>query len=315
MPLEAQLGLGDQQRFASEDEYALVLSRSLEEAYSHARVTQQLRRDKDKAARDNLMPMPNGKPGRYTVDNLCKGALCMLWEPEVRVKEAGKVPKKWEYLYTGPHRVYDACSCGNHRWIVHQRRRKLVKTNVNRLLEWKPYTDKHLFTDSPSAVSDGSMQEGLIEAPFVGVHKLGDLVAIPLLGAQAAPYALGRLLEKRHAHENGWRVQWFANVDESLTKPLRPGWAEKDKRPHAPSGSVRFYYRNTPTHYTHPPYTNDDTGTNFSPEWLLPVHIQLSHPEGGTLLPSCAEALLAASLHWRSIDHQFDEVEDDEEDA
>jgi hypothetical protein len=306
LPVEAQLNIGDLDKFENEDAYVTKLTARLAEAYETARLTQTKRKEYDRLRRD-------AKDNRTEILSMIKGDWVMLFEPELRIKEAGKVPRRLEYTYSGPHLVYTVCDDPTHRIIIHQRKRKLVKANVNRLREWHPYSKAHLQTDPPDEPLDAPPN---VEIDWALWHNEGDLVAIPL-EEYSTPFLIGRLLKKRSRHHPfGALVQWVSNDREAdglcmFERVLQPGWIrpktarerQQDRgRNHQGTGDALpdtiCYFRRRPTHKSHQPYTNDDTQTVVMEANLLPHRVGLSHEEEGLLHATDVQQLTFLAQAW-----------------
>ena len=156
----------------------------------------------------------------------------MFFEPEpCREREAGKVPRRLEYIYSGPHKVFDVCDDPTHRIIIHQGRKKLIKVNINRLRSWEPFSKQHLFTDPPQQREDGK-EEPDVAMDWHQWKVTGELVAVPLAAGDVLPFGIGKILRRRSPNtEHGdLLIQWLSNEQESLTRSLNPGWIQLDKK-------------------------------------------------------------------------------------
>ena len=158
LPVAAMTGIRSAQRYQSEGTYTIALSGALEEAYTRARHVQEQQKRKDKKRRD---------AGRHENDpgDLTRGTLAMFWQPTAGFyeDEAGKLftpedkgeaallPQKLQNRWTGPHRIVAACQCNDHRYILHMPARKVVKANINRLREFRPWTIDCPTTDTATS--------------------------------------------------------------------------------------------------------------------------------------------------------------------
>ena len=280
VPVLAQLGLGDHDGFASERQYGLKLTEAIREAYRTVRERQRVAQMKDKARRDGDLNEKGVPSKRSEADTLNPpGSLAMFWEPERRVK-SGKTPRKLEFRYTGPWRVHRACGCGLHRWIIHTGREKLVKVNVNRLREFTPWDTEHVFSNEAIADPDGA--EGADEGGSGGsddeeewgdTREEGELVIVRFeLGEFCNdPFLVGRVLQVRPKHENGYLVQWFGNIKGDPEGPQLPGWVQPDKSKGAKKGDTKHYFAERRTTSGHKAYTNDVGNTIVTDDVIVKV--------------------------------------------
>jgi exodeoxyribonuclease III len=281
-PVEAMLGLGDSKRYDNEEHYGLQLSKAVEEAYTDVRERQLIARERDRKRRDGLIEheqnVDNKKPKRYTEEGMLRGSWVNMWEPD-RDVALGKIPRKLEYRYTGPHSVFEVSECLRFRWILHTRRGKLLKVNVNRLRTWTPWNDEHLYTE-PHMVEHSEEEEKNekeeLEMDWESFKTVGDIVLIPLEGDEREPFCIAMLLEKRDNHPNGHLVQWMFNLKSNLTGTYRKGWLQKDKRKGASPTSTQHYFSDKPRAQGHKPYTNDTNKVKIEDDNVYPVTILLT---------------------------------------
>lgn len=273
IPILAQLGMGDQARFTSQESYGQQLMNAMREAYANVRERQQIARLKDKNRRDGIDE--DGNPRLRTSEmNLMKpGSLAMFWEPEKRVK-SDKKPRKLEFRYTGPWRVHRECECKLHRWIIHTGREKIIKVNVNRLREFTPWDTEHIFTDpknddndEPAHESDTDDSSG-DELEWGDQREEGELVIVPFVVDKhnTIPWMVGKVLQWRAEHPNGHLIQWHSNTKGDFSGPQLPGWVQIDKKAKGKKAKLSAnnskHYFGTRTAGAHAPYTND-TGGGF----------------------------------------------------
>jgi exodeoxyribonuclease III len=289
-PMIAQLGIGDSTQYQDQEYYGLKTSRALQEAYATTRVRQAAAQERAKQRRDGLTEEGERKSGSRidATDLLPPGTMAMFWEPEKRHKKdwdrgddkqvepkEAKIPKKLEYRYSGPWRVHKACGCKLHRWIIHEARGKLIKVNVNRLREFTPWDNEHLYSNSNEEVlrAGNEHEDDAEEAEdWVGshYHDEGELVIVPyqMESGDDQPFEVGKILQRRPNHEFGHLVQWFGNNKMDVHGKWKLGWLQANKKKR---GDVKHYFRPARTHTSHLPYTNETTSTVVTDANTLPI--------------------------------------------
>lgn len=178
------------------------------------------------------------------------------------------VPRKLTNRWSGPHVVYNQpTKSPNTCYILHVGRKELLKTNVNRLLPWRPWDDTHLKSDAQTPENDDP-----ITKVDLANHLEGDLMIIR--SGNDGPFWVVKLLERRPTHPNGHLVQYFGNYDNKIADVYLPGWLESAKQ--AKSDIPRHYYRATPTAHNHKPFTSDSTNTTITDADVLDIEVTLT---------------------------------------
>ena len=200
-----------------------------------------------------------------------KGDWVLLFEPESQREPPTKSstrtapkPRKLTNRWTGPHMVYNhPFTTPNTCYILHLARQQLLKTNVNRLHRWRPWSDHHLTTDAP--------QPSVGNDPPISVnlnrHLEGDLM---IIRAGDDPFWVVKLIERRPHHPNGHLVQFFENTRQIIADVYLPGWLDPKHTP------VKYYYRATPTHHQHAPFTNDTSNTPIFDRDIMDIDVTLT---------------------------------------
>jgi transposase InsO family protein len=310
LPVAAMTGVRSDQRFQSEGEYTLVLSGALEEAYTRARQAQEQQKRKDKTRRD--AGRHENEPG-----DLPRGALAMYWQPTAGFyeDEAGKLftpvdkgeaallPQKLQNRWTGPHRVVAACQCNDHRYILHMPARKVVKANINRLREFRPWTIDCPTTDTattrgPASSNTDEADEQCREQPpaegdVTTFHNAEDVAIIPV-DDKDEPFLVVKILRRRPGHAKGHLVQIFGNTQGKREGPYLPGWLQPDKGKSGKLGTGtakrwKHYFKATRNNANHNPYTNDTRTLCVFDSNFADIRVSLTNTQ-------CLDSALTAAL-------------------
>jgi exodeoxyribonuclease III len=200
----------------------------------------------------------------------------LMYEPPVShrtVKRPWAVPRKFQDVLTGPHRVVDgkANSKGEIK-VFHSRRGSQEDIHKSRLVLYNPWSDQLLDT------ADGSMVPGYDirsraqqqQAPSEEVdskfaYREGDdvkcgefiIIAVDCDAVHKKPFLIAKIYELGHADGEdavtadgityrSVKARIYGNTNDDPTKVHRPGWVDKSNRP---------YFRVKPEHPSHVPYT------------------------------------------------------------
>jgi hypothetical protein len=249
------------QSFEDERQHGLRVSRALREAYHVVREQQQKSAEKNKTRRDKTQHRP---------PRLAVGSSILLWEPEQPFLDESSVlvkTRKLLYRYSGPHQIVhdDLESPGLMYWIRRDdgvRRHKKQRVNANRLWRFKRITpDTTQRTATNPEISD---REWLPKPPLPKTQpesqflrpdantelQPGQFVIVPLEvsfddDGNTQPFGVGRVLE--HLEDGTIDLHWYDNRLGHPVGTFRPGWLD---------GKSRWYYRKTPTHWSHRQHTN-----------------------------------------------------------
>jgi hypothetical protein len=158
-------------------------------------------------------------------ENNINGDLILFWEPRqtkrlrddtASVLDASKAPKKWTPIWTGPHTVV-AREGDNHYRIFHRGKGTRIKTHVNRLVRFYPWSD---VTSSTSDWED-------THAYRSGEWAHNDvMIVVPLL--QPHPFGVAMLTNAKQ--DGSIEYQWWGNNAKkastafSITQTYSPGW-------------------------------------------------------------------------------------------
>jgi hypothetical protein len=99
-------------------------------------------------------------------------------------------------------------------------------------------------------------------------HMVGDLM---IIRAGDDPFWVVRLLERRPHHVNGHLVQFYENTQQIIADVYLPGWLDPNHKP------PKYYYRATPTHHQHAPFTNDTTNTPIGDSDIMDIEVTLDN--------------------------------------
>ena len=206
-----------------------------------------------------------------------EGDWVLLFEPPVTHTTQArqwKVPKKFQDMLSGPHRVIGPTANNKGEWqIMHWRRGSPEWVHATRMVLYNPWSEDLLNTAEGSLVPGHDIRNGAVQGePYAQalveqpkVYRLGDDVRVGELVALAVdrddnhkqPVMIVRLLEL-HAHDrrsyDGYTEtfrplvgQIYGNFNSSMHGVFSPGWIDpKDNRP---------YFRAKPSHPSHPKYT------------------------------------------------------------
>jgi hypothetical protein len=178
-------------------------------------------------------------------ENNVTGDLVLFWEPQQTkllkdpspsVLDASKAPKKWTPVWTGPHTVVEKISVNQYR-IFHRKRAERVKSHVNRLVLFHPWSDTIVSTSEWEGIHAYRTGEWASE---------GVLIIVPLLHPH--PFGVAKITK---ANRDGTiEYQWWANEQENIRSTIQPGWIAGTTK----SGETRVYYSPEPRDPVHAPY-------------------------------------------------------------
>ncbi|MEM7282731.1 MAG: RNase H-like domain-containing protein [Pseudomonadota bacterium] len=228
--------------FYNENDYASELASVMTRAYEYVRVKQHevaymnaLRRDEGRSP----IEYKAGDPVFYWYDKTS--------EKSSHEHDVGRVttPSKWRNWWH-PATVVDKV---NGNVYVIELDGKRVNANVNRLVAKDVYSRDVSWVekagdlpecDGPSFVPNNA--EDASEPVSVG-----QLVVFPMKGGT---FGMGKVLKKTGKKLN---LQWYGNFHDVCGGTYRPCWYQ--------ASQLKYYYKEKPAHYSHPPYTTDDTDT------------------------------------------------------
>jgi hypothetical protein len=178
-------------------------------------------------------------------DNGITGDLVLFYEPQQTkmlkdmspsVLDASKAPKKWTPMWTGPHTIVEKVSI-NHYRIFHRKRGERVKTHVNRLVIFHPWSDTIVSTSDWEGIHAYRTGEWATE---------GVLIIVPLLPPH--PFGVAKLVKANR--DGSIEYQWLGNEREDIRGTLQPGWVSG----HDKNANALVYYSAEPKTEDHPPY-------------------------------------------------------------
>jgi hypothetical protein len=178
-------------------------------------------------------------------ENDITGDLVLFWEPQqtkmlkddsASVLDASKAPKKWTPVWTGPHAVVEKISANQYR-IFHRKRAERVKTHVNRLVIFHPW--------STSVVST-SEWEGIHAYRTGEWANEGALIIVPLLPPH--PFGVAKLTKANR--DGSIEFQWWTNEREDIRSTIQPGWISGQGK----NGEPIVYYHYERKDEGHPPF-------------------------------------------------------------
>jgi hypothetical protein len=201
----------------------------------------------------------------------------LIWEPQTDQTIDHPVPKKLEYKWSSPMRIFKSCADKRHRWVLHTRRKKLVKININRLYKFEPWSDDTLFTDETLQALKGLKPDMFEEEIWEDKHRKGEMVVVRLSPNKdnPEPFMVGRILDI--SEKGNHKLQWFGSFAGTIAGKYLPGWVDKK--------NVR-YFSKRPQHKTHKPFTNDNEHgrvDEITTEHLYPVRFEVT---AGNRLPA-----------------------------
>jgi hypothetical protein len=241
LPLPIIQDSNPQQEFESEQQYATHTSAALAAAYHRARETQAEAAAKNVAYRAATAKQVDFFPGQRvfywqpdssSAEQVAEGERGHAMDadalydddspdddsPRESTRKIRTLPGKWKYKWTGPHvvvRRHVAHGKATNVYVVSLRdSKKEVKINVNRLAQFRPWSDE---LESTSAVTDDQPARG-------GKPEVGDLFAFPLDSTEL-PFGVGKLLARNS--DDTLHFQWLSNATDNMTAPLHPGWRDK----------------------------------------------------------------------------------------
>jgi len=190
-------------------------------------------------------------------------------------------PKKWTNRWTGPHRIIRKTS-DNHYVFEHYRTAVEVKSHVNRLCIFRPWSETILSTsaedDEPPRWKVG------------GKVAVGDLIAFPLLDDDnnAVPFGIAELTGFSRDGKS-FTIRWFSNSTDNVRGTFKPGWLTRAKT---------MYYADKRRHRSDKPYEGSDTNTTVSHASVILHGFKLT---SGHRLPTAVLRKISASgwVNWQ----------------
>ena len=204
-----------------------------------------------------------------------RGDWVLMYEPPVThstSKRPWTVPKKFQDVLTGPHRVTsDTRTSKGEMKVLHSRRGREEDVHISRLVLYNPWSDQFLDTADGSLVPGHDIrnnrreekeeaEESKMEYRWGDEVELGEFVIIQIAADDfhkvpfliAKVYELGRLEDvgEESIHEGvkyrSLKARIYGNTKGDPANVIKPGWVDKNSR---------HYFSSKPTHYTHTPYT------------------------------------------------------------
>ena len=247
LPEDVMYGLSAGESFQDEEAYGIDCSRALAVAFERVQQMQLKMASKNLSVREAKMKDVCFEPGDYV----------LYWQPGHDKPSAAtdteaplEPPAKWTYRWSGPHRIIKRLT-DNHFEFVHCKTGDTIKSHVNRLCIFHPWSDDlpstcpEIDDDTPWSMS--------------GRAKPGDFFITPLEDCEGWPFALGRVQALRP--DNTLDFVWYSNSTDNLRGVVKPGWRKPDKT---------IYYDDKPDGGDEP-YTGDHSGTTVRHEDLV-VH-------------------------------------------
>ena len=178
-------------------------------------------------------------------ENGIAGDSVLLWEPQqtkwlhdtsTSVLDASKAPQKWTPKWTGPHTVIEKIG-ENHYRIFHKGRAIRIKSHVNRLVRFYPWSD---------TVTSTSDWENIYAYQSGEWANEGAMIIVPLM----KPYPFGVAKILKTGKDGAIQYQWWGNDTNNVTKAFMPGWISKI----GSDGDPWIYYQMDKKEPNHAPY-------------------------------------------------------------
>ncbi len=269
MPLA--LHTGNLPFYQNQQEYFTDTAKFLKECFAKVRA-QQIRQRQ--IVREYIERKRIPEKFRLNPPSYEKGDIVFLYEPDtadayVRSGQDMKGIKKLLSKWTGPHMVNRKINLINYE-ILHSSRRVMEMAHVNRLVPYDPWnkTELELLLNqqSPTPVTVAKNLDQY--HPNIDDFEVGSIVAylVDPPYPKNLPFLIGRILPPRMAH-TGILLHWYGQYAK------RPKPASKFLPTYEDPKDNKLYYRQSPLHRTHPPWTNENSKTIIEPDKLRgPLH-------------------------------------------
>jgi hypothetical protein len=145
------------------------------------------------------------------------GDLVLFYEPQQTklltdssVLDASKAPRKWTPVWTGPHTIVQR-EGDNHYRLFHRGKSARIKTHVNRLIRFYPWSDDVISTSDWEDIHAYRSGEWANE---------GALIIVPFL----PPHPFGVAVLTKAFKDGNIEYQWWGNAADNIRQPQEPGW-------------------------------------------------------------------------------------------
>ena len=295
-------------QYSTTDDYANQMIEHLRQAFLTVRRRQEMASLANAERRDEnrfQVKYQEGDPVFYHEPS-ASSATGSSVRPAILIRERGKVGKKYQFPWSGPHMINRQVSPNSYE-IYHTDRRQLVIANVDSLDLYHPFSPIEVPLTESAVNTAEARTDKMHEAEDIRLLQTGDLCITYRREADFEPLSVVKFIKP--LEDGNVLVQWYGNTSllwyidvRMLKQKWHPGWYDPKDR--------KFYFSSSKMYHNHPTFTNELSqeiikmeniilfGFNLNPNLKLPrevanraLEIRRQHPSSLPKGPRTTEEL------------------------